>query len=187
MSTAFFAGADDDELLHVEVGRVQESSAFGGGEHRYRAGRSRGAEIRALERVDRDIDLRRPKARATAGAPDVGQPHALADVEHRRLVALPLADDDAAVDRHAIQLAPHRFDRRVIRPLAVAQAHGVGARDRGLLDDPEELEGEIGSISHPSRARPRPHVRGAVDHEASAACTGGKSQRVGRSVRYPST
>ena len=183
-------GRRDDELLHVEIGRMEEPAAFGGGEHRDRAGRSRGAQVRALERIDGDVDLRRPKPCAAAGAPDVRQPDALADVEHRRLVALPLADDDAPVDRHAIELAPHRFDGGVIRPLAVAQAHGVGARDRGLLDDAEELEGEIRFHQriHRGHARGRDPVTAVVDQrEATVGCIGGRSQRVGRSVRYPST
>ncbi len=67
----------------------------------------------------------------------------LADVEHRRLVALAFADDDAAVDRHGVHDAAHRLDGDLIRPLAVALAHGVGARDRSLFDDAEKLEREI--------------------------------------------
>ena len=31
--------------------------------------------------------------------------HLLADVQHRRLVAFPFADDDGAVDRHAVEIA----------------------------------------------------------------------------------
>ena len=137
-------GRRDDELLHVEIGRVEKPAALRGGEHRDGAWSARGAQVRALERVDGDVDLRRAEAGAPAGAPDVGQADALADVQHRRLVALTLTDDDAPVDRHAIELAPHRLDGGLIGPLAVAEPHRVRARDGGLLDDAEELEREIG-------------------------------------------
>ena len=50
-------------------------------------------------------------AMSTVGAVTRGPPDLLADVEHRRLVALALADDDRAVDRQAVQRLAHRLDR----------------------------------------------------------------------------
>ena len=64
----------------------------------------------------------------------------LADVEHRRLVALALTDDDRAVDRHRIHLAPHRLDRDLIGLVPVALPHRVRAGDGRLLDDAQEVE-----------------------------------------------
>jgi hypothetical protein len=46
----------------------------------------------------------------------------LADEQHRRLVALALADHHGAVDRQLVELAPHRVDRRLIGRLLVAAA-----------------------------------------------------------------
>ena len=68
----------------------------------------------------------------------------LADVEHRRFVALALADDDRAVDRHGVHDPAHGFDRDLIGLVAVALAHRVRARDRGLFDDAEKFKREIG-------------------------------------------
>ena len=134
------AGADH-QLLHVEVGRVQQAAFIGCGQHGDGVGRTHGAQVRALERVDGDVHLVVGAAVAVALP---GQPDLLADVEHRRLVALALADDDGAVDRHGVELAPHGLDGRLVRAVAVALAHRVGAGDGRLFDHAQELEGEVG-------------------------------------------
>jgi hypothetical protein len=68
-----------------------------------------GAERRAFERIERDIDVR-----PVAGA------DFLADIEHRRFVALALADHDRAPDGQPVQLRPHCIDRHLIGRLLVA-------------------------------------------------------------------
>ena len=73
----------------------------------------------------------------------VRQADLLADEQHRRLVALALADDDGAVDRHRVHLAPHRLDRHLVGLVPVALAHRLGAGDRRLLDDPQEVERQV--------------------------------------------
>ena len=73
-----------------------------------------------------------------------GAPHPFADVEHRRLVALALADHDGAVDGDGIETPAHGLDRRLIGGVAITLPHRVGARDRRLFDDAEEIEGEVG-------------------------------------------
>jgi len=70
----------------------------------------------------------------------VGQTDLLADVEHRRLVAFALADDDGAIDGDGIHDPAHRLDGHLVGLVAIALAHGVGASDGGLLDDPQEFE-----------------------------------------------
>ena len=132
----------DDQLLHVEVGRVQQAAPLRRRKHGNRAGSAGGAEVRALERIDRDVHLRR--AEPAAAVDDVGEPDLLADEQHRRLVALALADHDGAVDGHRVELAPHRRHRRLVRLGAVALPHRLRAGDGGLLDDAEELEREVG-------------------------------------------
>ena len=67
----------------------------------------------------------------------------LADVQHRRLVALTLADDDRAVDRDRVELLAHGLDRGLVGQVPIALPHRVGAGDRRLLDDSQELEREI--------------------------------------------
>ena len=114
---------------------------LGRGEHGDRVRRAGRAQVRALERIDRDVDLRaapRPRRPSPWRHADL-----LADVEHRRLVALAFADDDGAVDRHGVHHLAHRLDGDLVGLVAIALAHRVRARDGGLLDDAQELEREI--------------------------------------------
>ena len=64
----------------------------------------------------------------------------LADEQHRRLVALALADHDRAVDRQLVQFAPHGVDRRLVGRLLVALAAQARRGDRRALGDAHELE-----------------------------------------------
>ena len=133
--------AADDQLLHVEVGGVQQAPFVRRGEHGQRVVIARAAQIRAFERIDRDIHLRQRPVLPAVGAP---LPHLLADIQHRRLVALAFADDDGAVDRDGIERAPHGADSRFVGLVAIALAHGVASADRRLFDDAEEFEREVG-------------------------------------------
>ena len=71
------------DLLHVDVGRVEQAAALGGGEHRDGVRRAGGAEVGALERIDGDVDAgavraalaaRRPPRRRRASAPCRARP-----------------------------------------------------------------------------------------------------------------
>src|SRR6185295_18680724 len=78
-------GGADDELLHVDVGSVEQAAALGGGEHGDRVRSAGGAEVRPLQGIDGDVHA--------DGAILVPlRADLLADVEHRRLVALAFAD-----------------------------------------------------------------------------------------------
>ena len=79
-------------------------------------------EVRALERIDRDVDLRLTRQRDA---------DLLADEEHRRLVALALADDDRAAHLDVVERLAHRLDGGLVRAVAVAATHVAGGRDRG--------------------------------------------------------
>ena len=146
-------GRADDQLLHVEVGRVQQPAL----RPRRRARRSRSARRWRRGWCPR-ADRRRCRL---GGAPGrrlgFARPDLLADVEHRRLVALPFADDDGAVDRDAIELRRMASTADLIGACAVALPHRVRAGDRRLLDDAEEIEGEVGI--HGFRSAPH-QVRG---------------------------
>src|SRR5262249_57806567 len=80
-----FGGRPDHDLVHVDVGGVQEPALLGGGEDGDGVGGAGSAEVRALEGVHGDVH----------GIPRA--PHFLADEQHGGLVALPLADHDGAV------------------------------------------------------------------------------------------
>ena len=126
----------DDQLLHVEIGRMQQAALLGRRQHRDRVGGAGRAQVGALERIDGDVDL---VPLAAAGLVLLRQADLLADVEHRRFVALAFADDDRAVDRHGVHLAAHRLDGHLVGAVAIALAHGVRAGNGGLFGDAEEL------------------------------------------------
>ena len=129
-----------DQLLHVDVRRVEQPTPLGRGQHGYGPRRPGGAQIRPLQRVDGDVDLRQPLL-AVRAAPD-----ALADVQHRRLVALPFSNHDTAVYRNVIEPGAHRLHGDPIGTMAIAQSHRVRAGDRRLLDDVQESVGQIGTV-----------------------------------------
>ena len=124
------AGADRD-LLHIDVGRMQQRSAFGHGDGGDRAGHVLGAQSGAFERIDRDIHFRPPPVA-----------HPLADEKHGRLVELALADDDGAVDRQLVELAPHGVDGGLVGGLLGAAAAQARRRDRRALGHAHDLDRE---------------------------------------------
>ncbi len=125
------AGADRD-LVHVDVGRVEEAAGLGHGDDGERVRAALGGDRRAFERIERDVD-----AAARAGA------DLLADIEHRRLVALALADHHRAVDGEAVEREAHRVDRGLIGRLLVAAPHQPRGRERRRFGHAHRLEGEV--------------------------------------------
>ena len=122
-----------DELVHVEDrARVVHPPAVGDREHRDRARHPLGAQRRAVDRVDRDVDLR-------AGA----VAHLLAVEEHRGVVLLALADDDGALHRDGGDQGAHRGDGGPVREVLLAPADPPAGGHRGRLGDPDELEREV--------------------------------------------
>ena len=95
-----------------------------------------GDEVRALERVDGDVD---PRDVVAIGA---RPPDPLADVEHRRLVALALADDDPPGEVDLVHRPAHRLGGGRVRAVAVAAAHEPRRLDGRRLGDPDHLERE---------------------------------------------
>ena len=67
----------------------------------------------------------------------------LADIEHRRLVALALADHHQPVHvGDLVQRLAHGIDRRLVGRLLVAAPGKPRRRDRRRLGDPRDLDGE---------------------------------------------
>ena len=125
----------DAQLLHVRVGRVDEPAGLRRGEDGDRAGLAVGDEVRALERVDRDVD------RLDVGVRFVPA-DGLADVQHRRLVALALADDDPAGELDLVHRPAHRLGGGGVGLVLLAAAHEPGGRERRRLGDPNHLQRE---------------------------------------------
>ena len=123
----------DRQLVHIGVGRVEEPALFGNGEHGERVGPRAGGDRRAFERVERDVDL---------GPAVLRRADLLADIEHRRLVALALADDHGAVHRQRVERGAHRLDRGGIGGVIVAAPDPGRGGDRGGLGYPDHFEHE---------------------------------------------
>ena len=71
--------AADRDLVHVDVGRVEETAGIGHGHHGERVGAALGGDRRAFERIERDVDLAargrcRPSRRYRASAPRRARP-----------------------------------------------------------------------------------------------------------------
>ena len=124
------SGANRD-LLHIDIRRVEQRACLRHGHHGDGAGHVLGAKRRALQRVDGDIDLRTPP-----GA------DLLADEQHRRLVALALADHHFAIDRQAVQFAAHGIDGGLIGGLLVAVAAQTGRGHGGAFGHTHQLHRE---------------------------------------------
>ena len=78
-----------------------------------------------------------------SGASVAPSPDLLADVEHRRLVALALADDDAAADVQVAEGAAHRLGGGAVGAVAVAEADETGRGQRRRLGDANDFECEV--------------------------------------------
>src|SRR3546814_15037656 len=97
---------------------MEQAAFLGDREHRERVGAGLGGDRRAFERVERDVDLW-PLARRVANL--------LADIQHRRLVALPLAAPDRAVHLQGVERGTPRHDPAAVGGLFVAPADQTGS------------------------------------------------------------
>ena len=133
------AGHDrpDAELLEVRIRGVDQAALLGGCEHGDRPCLAEGNEVRPLKWIDRDIDLR-----GVTGVGVVALADLLPDEEHRRLVALALADHDPPGELDLVHRPAHGLDGRVVGLVLLAAAHEPGRCDRGGFSHPDHLESE---------------------------------------------
>ena len=117
------AGADGD-LVHIDGGHFQQAAALGQRKHGERVGQRLGAERRAFDRIDGEIDLERGVAAGADG---------FADIEERGLVLLALADHHHPFDRQAGKLPIHGGGGGLVGGSLVAAAPPQrGGHGRGL-------------------------------------------------------
>ncbi len=70
-------------------------------------------------------------------------PYALADIQHRRFIALAFADHDGSGDGHFFKGVAHGLHRGMIGTGAVALSHGARGRDGGFLHHARHLERQM--------------------------------------------
>ena len=67
----------------------------------------------------------------------------LADIKHRRVVALALADHDGAVHGNRIHRLAHGLGRNLIAQMTIALTHGARRFDGRVLNHAQEFQCEI--------------------------------------------
>ena len=85
--------------------------------------------------------------------------HVLADIKHRRLIALAFADHNRPAHGDRVHGGAHGFSGNMVSPLAIAGAHGVRGSDSGIFHHARKLQRQlefhlVGQVSRFSHAFP---------------------------------
>ena len=124
-------GRRSSQLLHIEVGGVEQTTTVGSGEDSHGAALVERAEVGAFARVNSKVN-----AGAGAGA------DFFSDVKHRGFITFTLADHDAALHLDLIHALAHGINGQCIGFILQAFAGERGGSDGGLLDDLENFLNE---------------------------------------------
>ena len=119
---------------------------LGDGDDRQRVGQPVRDQVGPLQRIDGDVHLWR------VGCPVA---HRFADVQHGRLVAFALTDDDGAAHVHEAEGVTHGLGRGEVGAVPIAAPDEASRRQRGSLGHPNHLESQVsihGSIVLPTGA-----------------------------------
>ena len=119
------------QLLHVEVGSVEQAASLRSCQHSHRAALAVGTEIGALAGINREIHSR---AGSTANF--------LADVKHRSFVTLTLTDHDSALHIDLAHALAHGLDSSRVSFILETFTGELSGCDGGLLDDLEDFLNE---------------------------------------------
>ena len=90
----------DGQLVHVDIRCVQHRMTRPHRNDRQRVRHCLGGQRGAFQRIQRDVHL-----------DALARPDFLADEQHRRLVALALADNDGPIDRQAVDAMRQELNR----------------------------------------------------------------------------
>ena len=124
--------AADGDLVHVDVGRVQEVAVLGQRHHGQRVGPALGGDRGAFQRIDGDVDRRarrrRPSRRYRASAPRPSRPRRSRRCRRWRRWSKRRAHglDGGAVGLVLLAAADPAWRRRARRPRSRAPAPGPG-------------------------------------------------------------
>ncbi len=116
---------------------MQQPAGFGSRQHDNCVGRTGGAQVGALQRIDGDVHARVLHARRSRRA------HLLADIQHGRLIAFAFADHDGARHLHAFKRVAHGLHGGLVSGFRVALAHGASRGDGGFLHDMYKIAQQI--------------------------------------------
>src|SRR6185369_3150808 len=133
------------DLVHVNIRRVQQTTAFGSSQHGDRVVRAKSAEVCAFERIDSDVDLRTRFGNLLTDAKSAA--NFLSDVKHWGFIAFALTNNDASTHGNAVHYFPHRLDGDVIGTLPVALTHGSGGSDRRGFSYAQEIQRQLALCS----------------------------------------
>src|SRR6185503_18007476 len=133
------------DLVHVNIRRVQQTTAFCSGEYGDRVVGAESAEVCAFERVDRNVDLGARFSDFIADAESAA--NFLADVEHWSFIAFAFADHHASTHGNRVHYFPHRLDGYVIGKLPVALTHGSGGSYRRGFGYAQEIQRQLALCS----------------------------------------
>ena len=122
----------DDQLLHIKIRRMEESSTFRRREYGNGVRRVGRTEVRALKRVYRNVDSR--KLTAVGLYPGyMRDADLLADVQHGSFVPFPFTNNNSAVYGDTVERRAHRLDRDVVGVFSIPVTHSFGAGNRGTF------------------------------------------------------
>src|SRR5687767_558706 len=136
----------DDDLVHINVRRIEQAAALSCRQHGNRVIGAERAKVSTLERVDRDVYLRTRLRKFLTRVKSAA--YFLADVEHRRFVAFAFANHDAPAHRHRLHHFTHRLDGDLIRVFSVALAHRARRGDCRRLTYAQEIERQLTLSPH---------------------------------------
>ena len=127
----------DTELFHIHI-RSMEQVPLAGDSHdgngpilAFRR------QVRPFQRVDSDIDFR------TAGA------NFFTDIEHRRFIHFPFADDNSPINRYCRQNRMHAVHRQLVSAHLVAFPHEAAGFDGSRFGNTDKFQGQYAIHDEP--------------------------------------
>ena len=150
-----FGGRGCSQLLHVEVGSVEQTTPVGSGQNGHGSTLIVGTEVGAFAGINSEVNA---GAGATADF--------LTDVEHGSFVALSLTDHDAALHLDLAHALTHGLHSSSVSFVLLPETGEFSGRDGRLLNDFENFLDE--SAIHGNAAL----GKGAANGELTWRCTG---------------
>src|SRR5690606_35489374 len=110
-------------------------------------------------------------------------PHCLADIEHRRVIALAFADDDTAFDGQSIERGTHGVDGGLVGGALIAAAYQPRGGDSGIDWRPGQRQRQLVTydVAH-ERLQRGPAVSTGITNGGSAVTSSASIARTAASI-----